>query len=121
MIEVTNDFIAITRGDDGVIDVSIVQDGGVPYTMQEGDKLELTVRALPTPDSPILIHKTSESGKPVIALSSADTDIEAGSYSADIQLTMADGCVCTVWPTSLIRHISPRNLNNFRIAAGVSA
>ena len=68
--------------------------------MQAGDVLTLTVRALPSADSPALIQIDSLPGVNRIVLRHADTaELNVGRYSADVQLTTADGKRFTVWPT----------------------
>ena len=98
MLIVENDIIYLTKGDDGAIPVS-VQNGEEEYILGEGDTLALTVRELPTAESPVLMLCKSTPGSNRIIINSADTEqILPGRYSADIQLTDASGMKTTVWP-----------------------
>lgn len=99
MLIIEDNKIYITKGDDAVIDVDITIDGRA-YPMQEGDRLTLTVRARPEADSPVLLETTGATGDTQLALSHEKTaQMEVGQYSADIQLTTAEGKRITLWPT----------------------
>lgn len=99
MLIIENNKIYITKGDDAVIDVDITIDGSA-YPMQPGDVLTLTVRARPEADSPVLLETTGEAGGTQLALTHEKTArLEVGQYSADIQLTTAEGRRITLWPT----------------------
>ena len=90
--------------------------------MQAGDVLTLTVRALPSADSPALIQIDALPGSRRIVFSHADTaELDVGRYSADVQLTTADGKRYTVWPaiTGSGRYVV-KNLNNFVIMPEVT-
>lgn len=120
---IESDVIYITKGDDAVLEVSsIAAEDGSQYEMQAGDVLTLTVRALPSADSPALIQIDSMPGVNRIVLRHADTaDLDVGRYSADVQLTTADGKRYTVWPaiTGSGRYVV-KNLNNFVIMPEVT-
>ena len=117
MIEVTDEYIAVTRGDCGVINVSIKQDDS-EYTMDAEDTLELTVRELPSTDSPVLLHKLSKPGVTQIELHTEDTQVEPGRYSADIQLNHGE-CRYTIWPEMDAAAYKVKNLKNFVVIPGV--
>ena len=54
---IESDVIYLTKGDDAVLEVSsITADDGGEYALQEMDVLTLTVRALPSNLSPVLIQ-----------------------------------------------------------------
>ena len=54
---IENEAIYLTKGDDAALEVSsIAAEDGSQYSMQAGDVLTLTVRALPSADSPALIQ-----------------------------------------------------------------
>ena len=98
MLIIEDERIYLTRGDDAVLTVENITDAnGDAYTMQEGDVLTLTVRAIPKADDPVLMRIVSATSRLVIV--HADTvAIEPGKYSADIQLTTAAGRRYTIWP-----------------------
>ena len=120
---IENEAIYLTKGDDAVLEVSsIAAEDGSQYSMQAGDVLTLTVRALPSADSPALIQIDSLPGVNRIVLRHADTaELNVGRYSADVQLTTADGKRYTVWPTitGSGRYVV-KNLNNFVIMPEVT-
>ena len=120
---IENEAIYLTKGDDAALEVSsIAAEDGSQYSMQAGDVLTLTVRALPSADSPALIQIDSLPGVNRIVLRHADTaELDVGRYSADVQLTTADGKRYTVWPTitGSGRYVV-KNLNNFVIMPEVT-
>ena len=120
---IENEAIYLTKGDDAALEVSsIAAEDGSQYEMQAGDVLTLTVRALPSADSPALIQIDSLPGVNRIVLRHADTaELNVGRYSADVQLTTSDGKRYTVWPaiTGSGRYVV-KNLNNFVIMPEVT-
>lgn len=99
MLIIEDSVIKLTRGDDAVIVVNPRTNDGSLYEMADGDALTLTVREIPDPESPVLIQCKSTSGSNRIIVNHEDSaDVAAGRYSADIQLTTADGKRFTVWP-----------------------
>ena len=97
---VENDVIYITKGDDAVLEVSsITADDGGEYELQAADVLTLTVRALPSAQSPVLIQIDALPGSERIVIRHEDTaELTVGRYSADVQLTTAEGRRHTIWP-----------------------
>lgn len=95
-----SDVIYLTKGDDAALEISgITAQDGNQYEMQAGDVLTLTVRVLPSADSPALIQIDSLPGSNRIVLRHEDTaELNVGRYSADVQLTTAEGRRFTVWP-----------------------
>ena len=90
--------------------------------MQPEDELTLTVRALPSADSPALIQIDALPGSNRIVFRHEDTaELDVGRYSADVQLTTAEGKRYTVWPTitGSGRYVV-KNLNNFVIMPEVT-
>ena len=120
---IESDVIYLTKGDDAVLEISsIAAEDGSQYEMQAGDVLTLTVRALPSADSPALIQIDSLPGVNRIVLRHEDTaELDVGRYSADVQLTTAEGMRHTVWPTiaGSGRYVV-KNLNNFVIMPEVT-
>lgn len=98
---IESDVIYLTKGDDAVLEVSsITAEDGSAYELQTADVLTLTVRSLPSDQSPVLIQIDSLPGSNRIVIGHADTaELTVGRYSADVQLTTADGKRFTVWPT----------------------
>ena len=121
---IESDVIYITKGDDAVLEISsIATEGGEEYALQDTDVLTLTVRALPSAQSPALLQVDALPGSRRIVFSHADTaELDVGRYSADVQLTTADGKRYTVWPTitGSGRYVV-KDLNNFVIMPEVTA
>lgn len=120
---IESDAIYITKGDDAVLEVSsITTDGGEEYALQDADVLTLTVRALPSADSPALIQIDAPPGINRIVFRHEDTaELNVGRYSADVQLTTADGRRYTIWPTitGSGRYVA-KNFRNFVIMPEVT-
>ena len=121
---IESDVIYLTKVDDAVLEISsIATDGGEEYALQETDVLTLTVRALPSAQSPALIQIDALPGSNRIVFNHDDTaELDVGRYSADVQLTTAEGKRYTVWPTitGSGRYVV-KNLNNFVIMPEVTA
>lgn len=120
---IESDVIYITKGDDAVLEItSIATEGGEEYALQETDVLTLTVRALPSAQSPALLQVDALPGSRRIVFGHDDTaELDVGRYSADVQLTTAEGKRYTVWPTiaGSGRYVV-KNLNNFVIMPEVT-
>ena len=120
---IESDVIYITKGDDAVLEVSsIAAEDGSQYEMQTGDVLTLTVRAMPSADSPVLLQIDALPGSNRIVLRHADTaELNVGRYSADVQLTTAEVRRFTVWPNiaGSGRYVI-KNFNNFIIMPEVT-
>ena len=123
MLVIHNGIIAITRGDCGTINVNLRTANDENYEMDASDTLELTVRKLPSLDSPVLLHAVSAAGSNSIVLHKTDTMIEPGCYSADIQLNHGTDCCYTIWPKIDMTCDYMPNINrrNFIIATDVTA
>ena len=121
---VENNAIYLTKGDDAVLEVSsIATEGGAEYALQDTDVLTLTVRALPSAASPVLMQIDSLPGNRRIVIGHGDTsELNVGRYSADLQLTTPDDKRYTLWPniTGTNRYMV-KNLNNFVIMPEVTA
>lgn len=120
MLQIDNDTIYITRGDDAMFRV-VLKLNGENYTMSEGDTLTLTVRTTPEETSPILAEISTTSD--IFALTHKDTvNIPAGSYSADVQLLQKDGKRITVWPTIVgSNRTRVHNFKNFNVMPEVTS
>lgn len=113
------DYIALARGDCKVLCVT-VKANGEALELGANDTVELTVRELPEPESPVLLRVTSEPGSNLLPIHEEDTlALEPGKYSADIRYKR-DGCTYTIWGIS-DRGTRIKNLMNFYILAGVGA
>lgn len=118
MIQANDEYIAIARGECAALDVKIETDGGA-YEFGEDDIVVLTVRELPSEDSPVILRAESAPGEGVIVLHEDATDIEPGRYSADICL-LRGGCGYQIWPElDAGRDYRERNRKNFVVCAGV--
>lgn len=123
MLKIESDAIWMYRGDDEALEIELTVGDGERYEMQPGDVLTLTVRETPSADSAPLLQIDSAPGVNRIVIRHADTaELEYGQYSADIQLTTADGVRKTVWPpleASSLR-TRARNLKNFNLVSEVT-
>lgn len=98
MLKIENDVIYIVRGDDEALDVALSSEDG-EFVMEETATLTLTVRKQPLASSELVFSSTSVPGSTRITIPhSATANAEYGAYSADIELTMANGQGKTVWP-----------------------
>ena len=98
MFYVEDQAIYLTRGDSAEVSIDLTTEGGEAYDLGANDTLTLTVRKEPTATSAVIFAK-SVVGSGVIPIAPEDTrEAEVGQYSADIQLTTADGEVHTVYP-----------------------
>lgn len=121
---IENEKMWMTRGDDETISVDITKSTGEPYAMQAGDVITLTVRAAPAQDSPVLLQVQSAPGSNRIIIRHEDTaELEYGAYSADIQLTTAEGLRKTIWPPEEANasRLRSGNLKNFNLMSEVTA
>ena len=94
MFNIDNCNVKITRGDTGVIAISLQNKDGSSYEMQPDDVLVMTVKTN-TFNKDVLIQKQFADGQ--IKIDPADTDnLSYGTYYYDVQLTTAAGDVFTV-------------------------
>lgn len=121
MLYVENNVIYLTKGDDGKLPVNVTL-GDESYQMSEYDTLTITVRELPSAESPVLLQIETVPGSNRIIFNSADTkDISPGRYSADIQLTDGGGRKYTIWPRlEGNKRYNGRNYENFVIMPEVT-
>lgn len=121
---IESDVIYITKGDDAVLEVSsITAEDGSSYALRDADVLTLTVRSIPSADSPVMIQIDALPGSNRIVLRHEDTaELNVGRYSADVQLTTAEGKRFTVWPNiaGSGRYVI-KNFNNFIIMPEVTS
>lgn len=120
---IESNVIYLTKGDDAVLEVSsITAEDGSEYALQATDVLTLTVRSIPSADSPVMIQIDALPGSNRIVLRHEDTaELNVGRYSADVQLTTAEGKRHTIWPTlSGNLRYEARSFNNFVIMPEVT-
>ena len=118
-----SDVIYLTKGDDAALEISgITAQDGSQYELKSEDVLTLTVRALPSAESPVLIQIDSLPGSDRIVLRHADTaEMNVGRYSSDVQLTTADGKRYTIWPSvSGSGRYVVKSFNNFVVMPEVT-
>lgn len=98
MLEIQDGVILLTRGDSADFAVKITNyDTDEDYTMQETDKLILTVRKYPYKEAAVLIEKTLTGGN-IFHLKPGDTAaLKYGTYKYDVELRSGDD-VYTVVP-----------------------
>lgn len=97
MFRIEDNVIYITKGDSATIHVKLRDMSGAEYKMREGDKLKLSVAEFPHKLSSVRIYITSDTND--IELKPNDTkSLGVGQYSADIQLSTADGRIFTIFP-----------------------
>ena len=97
MLYIEDNVIYITRGDDGEIDISLVDSNNEPYELLDGDKLTLTVSAAPGSAEDVVFAAVS-SGFTIPIMHEHTANAEIGAYSADIELLTANGARKTIWP-----------------------
>ena len=120
MIVANDEYIAITRGDCGIIQVAIDMGEDGEYEMTADDTIELTVREKPTSESPVVLHKVSAAGIAQIVLHTEDTQIAPGRYTADVQLNHGN-CRYTIWPEiDATKDYKVKNRKNFIVTAEVT-
>ena len=121
MFYVEDQAIYLTRGDSAEVSIDLTTEGGEAYDLGANDTLTLTVRKEPTATSAVIFAK-SVVGSGVIPIAPEDTrEAEVGQYSADIQLTTADGEVHTVYPRLEGKaRYRERNFKNFMIMPEVT-
>lgn len=121
MFYVEDQAIYLTRGDNAEVSIDLTTEGGEAYDLGASDTLTLTVRKEPTATSAVIFAK-SVTGSGVVTITPEDTqDAEVGQYSADIQLTTADGEVHTVYPRLEGKsRYRERNFKNFIIMPEVT-
>lgn len=94
-----NGDVELTRGDTARISVNIFDNDGNPYEIQNGDKLDLTLKKT-VKDAEAVMSKQIE-GINTFHIEPKDTaDLEFKKYVYDVQLTTSEGDVYTVIPPS---------------------
>ena len=111
MLKIENGVISLNRGDDVCFTVSLSDEAGNAYPMEEGDELVFSVKKSAGSAYPVLLSVRSPNCD--IRLTHADTrGMEVGKYSAAIRLSRRGGEVIVVYP-QLSSHGRERAWNNF--------
>lgn len=86
--------IELTRGDTLHLEVEITNQNGEPYELEEGDKLEFTLKKNTTTEEFILKRQLSSNQ---FTISHEETkEMNYGTYVYDVQLTQENGDVTTI-------------------------
>ena len=120
---IENNVIYLTKGDDAVLEASSISAADdEEYELRGADVLTLTVRALPSAQSLAMIQIDSLPGSNQIVIRHEDTaELNVGRYSADVQMSTADGKRYTIWPMlSGNQRYEARSFNNFVIMPEVT-
>lgn len=98
--------ITIVKGDTAIFDLTVAN-----YTFKTGDKVYFSVKDSVDSEDYLIkkIVTQFEGSIAKIILSKTDTNIDAGLYQYDIQVSLVDGTVDTVIPPS-----------NFEVIGGVT-
>lgn len=87
----TTGQMTLTRGDSGKRCKCVLKFDGVPYEMQEGDKIQFGVKA-DYDDKACLIKKTWKENPFVFGFNPEDTrGLDFGTYYYDFQIVLANG------------------------------
>lgn len=95
--------INLTRGDTFIAAVSIINpETEEPYVPEDGDSIRFAMKKKYTDEEPLLV-KDIPIDTQILTIESEDTKpFDFGEYVYDIQLTKADGYVCTFITKSII-------------------
>lgn len=115
MLNIEEQDVYLTRGDDVNLEFILTRADGVDYVMDSRDRLIFSIRELPSIESDVLATISSAYGSNVIVIRHEDTsELNVGRYSADCQLVTANGNIFTVWPELDGRtRYKERNFKNF--------
>ena len=91
MIVANDEYIAITRGDCGIIQVAIDMGDDGEYEITAEDTIELTVREKPTSESPVILHKVSAAENVLITAALKENPVFTGSFSQNRKVSSKVG------------------------------
>lgn len=118
MLSIEDNIFTLSRGDYASFSVTPRDENKVPYDMEAGDELVMTIREIASKDSPVLAQIRSRTN--VLTFVPEDTrDMNIGKYSADIQLMRCERTPITVYPPFEIG-LKEKNWKNFILAAEVT-
>ena len=126
MLKIVDGRFYLVHGDDGSFKVNPkVRDPEtgdlIPYEMKAGDKLILTVRALPTNESPVLLCSTAIGTDEIFITHEQSSQIECGIYSAEIDMIYENGMRDTVWTPDITarNRTKVKSFENFHVVVEV--
>ncbi len=94
--------ITMTRGDSVRIGISLSDDEGTTYIPREGDSIRFACKK--TYDGVLLIEKDIPTDTLILKLEPEDTKpLSFGKYVYDMQITFANGDVCTFVDKGLLK------------------
>lgn len=94
MVTISGNNIYMTRGDTATLDLTITNEDGSIYTPGDTDVILFTVKKS-TADCDVVLQKRALDGK--ITIKATETaSLPYGTYYYDVELSRADGFVCTV-------------------------
>ena len=98
-VEDGRQVVNLTKSDDAVLTLDVIQADGSAYELAADEYIYFTVRELPVSTSPVLFEARSVNGSNLIPFAhSATSELTPGFYSAEAQLMTSDGQRVTVWP-----------------------
>lgn len=101
MLKVMGTKIWLTRGDSAFLQLTIMNEDGTPYEMQDGDIVLFTVKRSVN-DKDLLFQKRMDNG--VVEITPEDTEnLAYGDYVYDCQLKTFEGIVQTFITPSQFR------------------
>ena len=115
MLQVVDDVIFLTKGDNESLPVNVVVNGNEPYKLGENEFLRLIVRELPNEGSQLIFEAESNPGSDKIIIPAAATSgKEPVKYSAAIRLIDGTDNQRTVWPdNTTVKPNDDKSFNNF--------
>lgn len=99
MLRIVGRKITLTRGDSAELSIKVSKRDGSLYELNPNDKLTFTIKKTITDENPLLQKEFT--GNNVVVLTPEDTKpLSFGKHIYDIQLSLADGSIYTVVPSS---------------------
>lgn len=94
MLQVRNNAIYLTRGDTAKLSLTITDEEGKPYVIQDTDTVLFTIKRT-TSDKDVVLQKRAVDS--TIYITAAETEpLAYGTYKYDVELRKDDGTVSTV-------------------------
>lgn len=95
--------ITLTRGDTFGANIEIYRPDGTLYEPQEGDTIRFAMKAKITDAEPIILKDIPISTMMLVILPEETKDLQYGNYVYDIELTKANGAICTFITKSTLK------------------
>ena len=108
MLKISGTKISLTRGDSAYITLTINDQNGDPYTLEDGDVVKCQVRTEPNDGDLIIDGEIVQDadGQIIWHISPRETkDINVGKYYWDAQLRTSNGDVFTFITSSMFKGI----------------